>query len=413
MPMRRSQRSPFAAPPLHAGAEIGEPMQVGVRTRQQSPRTVARRLILLVPRVRSPSHCEKLSLRRGGCGPVLRRRIPCHCLSVLAAMKLDRRHQGRPSICIERSPVSASPPYPRLVLLLADGPTNGPNSQFKSQVSERTDNTSNSLSPYSEVIRLAQRRGLRIRPPRMRPAIPLMVELSESDERKAYVQENAQEILQTQPESGPATKARAAGASTGKSATKTRTTVADKSAQETPKAKKTANVKLRSGGSRQASHKAASKPLKPKPAATVTKSSRHHAGRRRPRARLRPAARRRRQASRSQISRAETGAVLLSPRRHARLHQGGDRLHPARKASLPPAGPRWSASRPIRSRRRRSFRNKHQLVVPLGLGRGPRDAGGLWRLGRKIHVWQDLHGNYSHHGSGRCQRQESPGSGAM
>lgn len=67
--------------------------------------------------------------------------------------------------------------------------------------------------------------------------------------------------------------ARAASASTGKSATKTRTTVANKSAQKTAKAKKTANVKSAAGAQGKASHKAASKPLKPKPAATVTKSS--------------------------------------------------------------------------------------------------------------------------------------------
>jgi len=61
--------------------------------------------------------------------------------------------------------------------------------------------------------------------------------------------------------------ARAASASTGKSATKTRTTVAKKPA------KKTANAKSAAGAQAKASHKAASKPLKPKPAATVTKSS--------------------------------------------------------------------------------------------------------------------------------------------
>ncbi|WP_298363526.1 peroxiredoxin [uncultured Bradyrhizobium sp.] len=61
--------------------------------------------------------------------------------------------------------------------------------------------------------------------------------------------------------------ARAASASTGKSATKTRTTVAKKAAAKTAKTKSAAGVRGK------ASHKAASKPLKPKAAATVTKSS--------------------------------------------------------------------------------------------------------------------------------------------
>ena len=61
--------------------------------------------------------------------------------------------------------------------------------------------------------------------------------------------------------------ARAASASTGKSATKTRTTVAKKAAAKTAKTKSAAGVRGKS------SHKDASKPLKPKAAATVTKSS--------------------------------------------------------------------------------------------------------------------------------------------
>ncbi|WP_456710741.1 peroxiredoxin [Bradyrhizobium sp. USDA 4452] len=61
--------------------------------------------------------------------------------------------------------------------------------------------------------------------------------------------------------------ARAASASTGKSATKTRTTVAKKAAAKAAKTKSVAGVQEK------ASHKAASKPLKPKAAATVTKSS--------------------------------------------------------------------------------------------------------------------------------------------
>lgn len=61
--------------------------------------------------------------------------------------------------------------------------------------------------------------------------------------------------------------ARAASASTGKSATKTRTTVAKKAAAKTAKTKSAAGVQGK------ASHKAASKPLKPKAAATVTKPS--------------------------------------------------------------------------------------------------------------------------------------------
>ncbi|MBK5651793.1 MULTISPECIES: peroxiredoxin [Bradyrhizobium] len=61
--------------------------------------------------------------------------------------------------------------------------------------------------------------------------------------------------------------ARAASASTGKSATKTRTTVAKKPAS------KAAKTKPAAGTQGKASHKAASKPLKPKPAATVTTPS--------------------------------------------------------------------------------------------------------------------------------------------
>lgn len=66
--------------------------------------------------------------------------------------------------------------------------------------------------------------------------------------------------------------ARAASASTGKSATKTRTTVAKKAAAKTAKPK-TAKLKTAAGVQGKASHKAASKPLKPKPATTVTRSS--------------------------------------------------------------------------------------------------------------------------------------------
>ncbi|WP_198964792.1 peroxiredoxin [Bradyrhizobium sp. C9] len=61
--------------------------------------------------------------------------------------------------------------------------------------------------------------------------------------------------------------ARAASASTGKSAMKTRTTVAKKAAAKTAKTKSAAGVQGK------ASHKAASKPLKPKAAASVTKPS--------------------------------------------------------------------------------------------------------------------------------------------
>ncbi|WFU52109.1 peroxiredoxin [Bradyrhizobium pachyrhizi] len=61
--------------------------------------------------------------------------------------------------------------------------------------------------------------------------------------------------------------ARAASASTGKSATKTRTAVAKKAA-----AKKTTRATA-AGVRSKASHKAASKPLKREPAATVTSSS--------------------------------------------------------------------------------------------------------------------------------------------
>ncbi|GKQ51278.1 peroxiredoxin [Bradyrhizobium sp. Ce-3] len=66
--------------------------------------------------------------------------------------------------------------------------------------------------------------------------------------------------------------ARAASASTGKSATKTRTTVAKKAAAKTAKTK-SAKPKSAAAVQAKASHKAASKPLRPKPAATVTKSS--------------------------------------------------------------------------------------------------------------------------------------------
>ena len=42
---------------------------------------------------------------------------------------------------------------------------------------------------------------------------------------------------------------------------------------------------------------------------------------------------------------------------------------------------------------------------PPDLGRDPPDAGGLWRLGRKIHVWQELPRNSSHHSADRSRRQ--------
>ena len=69
--------------------------------------------------------------------------------------------------------------------------------------------------------------------------------------------------------------ARARSASTGKSATKTRTTVAKKAASKkaSEQAAKTAKAKTAAGVQVKASHKAASKPLKPEPAATVIKSS--------------------------------------------------------------------------------------------------------------------------------------------
>ena len=37
-----------------------------------------------------------------------------------------------------------------------------------------------------------------------------------------------------------------------------------------------------------------------------------------------------------------------------------------------------------------AFRDKHQLTVPLASDETARDAGGLWGLGRKIDVWQNL-----------------------
>ncbi|MCC8952557.1 peroxiredoxin [Bradyrhizobium sp. Pear77] len=72
--------------------------------------------------------------------------------------------------------------------------------------------------------------------------------------------------------------ARAASASTGKSATKTRTTVAKKAAakkatKKATKAKAKTTAKTAAGVPDKVSHKAASKPLKAEPAATVTKSS--------------------------------------------------------------------------------------------------------------------------------------------
>ncbi|WP_074130230.1 redoxin domain-containing protein [Bradyrhizobium sp. NAS96.2] len=66
--------------------------------------------------------------------------------------------------------------------------------------------------------------------------------------------------------------ARARSASTGKSAAKTRTTVAKKPAAKTTKAK-ASTKKTAAGVQGKASHKAASKPLKREPAATVTRSS--------------------------------------------------------------------------------------------------------------------------------------------
>lgn len=65
--------------------------------------------------------------------------------------------------------------------------------------------------------------------------------------------------------------ARARSASTGKSAAKTRTTVAKKPAAKTTKAK-ASTKKTAAGVQGKASHKAASKPLKREPAATVTKT---------------------------------------------------------------------------------------------------------------------------------------------
>ncbi|MDH2381392.1 redoxin domain-containing protein [Bradyrhizobium sp. CER78] len=65
--------------------------------------------------------------------------------------------------------------------------------------------------------------------------------------------------------------ARAASASTGKSAAKTRTTVAKKPAPKTAKAK-ASTKKTAADVQGKASHKAASKPLKREPAATVTKT---------------------------------------------------------------------------------------------------------------------------------------------
>ncbi|UGY14109.1 peroxiredoxin [Bradyrhizobium septentrionale] len=61
--------------------------------------------------------------------------------------------------------------------------------------------------------------------------------------------------------------ARAASASTGKSATKTRTTAAKKAAAKTTKTRTAAGVRSK------ASHKPASKPLKREPTASVTKPS--------------------------------------------------------------------------------------------------------------------------------------------
>ncbi|MHC2334892.1 peroxiredoxin [Bradyrhizobium sp. USDA 4454] len=66
--------------------------------------------------------------------------------------------------------------------------------------------------------------------------------------------------------------ARAASASTGKSATKTRTAVAKRAAPQKT-TKKATKPKTAAGVQDKASHKAASKPLKREPAATVTKSS--------------------------------------------------------------------------------------------------------------------------------------------
>ena len=48
-----------------------------------------------------------------------------------------------------------------------------------------------------------------------------------------------------------------------------------------------------------------------------------------------------------------------------------------------------------------AFRSKHQLTVPLISDETTRDAGGLWRLGRKIHVRQEVPRDYSHHGFDR------------
>ncbi|BBC00497.1 peroxiredoxin Q/BCP [Bradyrhizobium japonicum] len=69
--------------------------------------------------------------------------------------------------------------------------------------------------------------------------------------------------------------ARAASASTGKSATKTRTAVAKKAAAKktTKKTTKATKAKTAAGVRSKASHKAASKPLRREPAATVTNSS--------------------------------------------------------------------------------------------------------------------------------------------
>ena len=131
--------------------------------------------------------------------------------------------------------------------------------------------------------------------------------------------------------------------------------------------------------SAKASHKAPSKSLKSNPSAAAKAESpaRSQArlvtpvpetgglveGAQGPR--LPVAARRRRQRLARRLRRQETRAVFLSARRHARLHPGGDRLHAAERARSPTSGTAVLGVSADTVKAQESFRDKHQLSVPL------------------------------------------------
>ena len=107
------------------------------------------------------------------------------------------------------------------------------------------------------------------------------------------------------------------------------------------------------------------------------------------------AARRRRYRIARRFQGPQARPLFLSQGRHARLHQGGDRLQrPQARLRQGRDRHRRRLGRPRAAQDK--FRDKHELTIALASDEDEENADRLWGLGREIDVRPQVHGGHAH-----------------